>query len=404
MRISVTPRVSRLRTTVLWASRVVLPVALFLATFVTIRSANAQATLLTGAAKSGPLLQPTVAAAPDSPRASYANFVRLANAGDWDAAAQYLSISGDEKLRAAVLARRLKLILDQRLELNATSLSPLSVGDTTDGDFDNDRVGVIPGSNGLPTAVQLSRFYDGNLARWVFSAKTVGSIDYWFGQLGAPWLRDRLPPVLMREGPAHVLLWQWIGLAIAIPFLFVLSLALSWLLRGVLSKVVARTDTEWDDLLLARLRGPFRLWIGAIAATPVLGFLDLNARVSGVFDTTARVLVMIAFFWGLLRSIRLLQERLVSDAISHGQSQARTLIPLLGNFVRVTLVVLALLVALSQFGYQVTSLLAGLGMVASRWHWPDRKPSNICLAACHWPPIARFALVTTFALAHSKVR
>ncbi|MEP6778911.1 MAG: mechanosensitive ion channel domain-containing protein [Gemmatimonadaceae bacterium] len=337
-------------------------VAVALAVSVSVSISHAQAGLLTGASKSGPLLQATVTAAPDSPRASYANFVRLANAGDWEAAAQYLSLTAEERPHGALLARRLKLVLDQRLELNASSLSPFSMGDTTDGDYTNDRVGVIPGPNGLPAAVQVSRFYDGNLARWVFSASTVGSIDYWFGQLGAPWLRDRLPPVLMREGPAHVLLWQWIGLAVAIPCLFLLSLALSWLFRGALSKVVARTETEWDDLLLERLRGPFRLWIGAIAATPVLGLLDLNARVSGALNATARGLVMIAFFWALLRAIRLLQERLVSDAISHGQSQARTLVPMLGNFLRVTLVILAVLIALSQFGYQVTSLLAGLGI------------------------------------------
>lgn len=44
------------------------------------------------------------------------------------------------------------------------------------------------------------------------------------------------------------------------------------------------------------------------------------------------------------------------------QVQARTFIPLLGRFVRVTLVVVALLVVLSQFGYPVGSLLAGVGI------------------------------------------
>ena len=325
--------------------------------------AQAQASLLPNTAqKTSDVVQAVVTAAPDSPRASYANFVRLGSAGDWNAAAQYLSLAPEQVPHGATIARRLKLVLDQRLALNASSLSPLSLGDTTDGDFDNDRVGIIPGPNGLPQAVQITRLNDGNLARWVFSPTTVGATDFWFGQLGAPWLRDRLPPVLMREGPMHVLLWQWIGLLIAIPFLFLLSLALSWSFRGVLSKIVKRTDTEWDDRLLERLRGPFRLWIGSLAATPVLGLLDLNARISGVLDSALRGLVLLAFFWALLRVVRLLQDKLVSDAWNHGQPQARTLVPLLGNFLRVALVILALLVALSQFGYKVTSLLAGLGI------------------------------------------
>lgn len=309
--------------------------------------------------------QPTpaiVSASPDSPRASYDNFVRLGRAGEWDKAAQYLALSPEQAKRGATLARRLKLVLDQRLELESSTLSPLPSGDTLDGDFEQDRIGVIPGASGLPEAVMLVRLNDGGLARWVFTGTTVGAIDFWFGELGVPWLRDRLSPGMMREGPMHVLVYQWIGLLLAFPVLYLLSWAISWVLRGVLGRVVARTDTEWDDRLLQKMSGPFCLWIGAVAATPLLGILDLNARVGAVLDATARGLVLLALFWALLRLVRLMQDRLVSAEWSHGQTQAPTLVPLLGNFLRVTLGILALLVALSQFGYKVTSLLAGLGI------------------------------------------
>lgn len=306
--------------------------------------------------------QVIVPTSPDSPRASYENFARLGAEGEWEKAAAYLALTPVQLPRAAELARRLKLVLDQRLELASSSISPASLGDTTDGDFDMDRIGAIPGPSGLPENVLMMRVNEGMASRWVFSSSTVGATDFWFSGLGAPWLRDRLPPSLMHEGPLHVLLWQWIGLAIAVPLLFVLSLALSWMLRGVLSRIVSRTDAEWDDRLLERLRGPFRLWIGAVAASPVLGLLDLNTRVSGVLNATARGLVLLALFWALLRFIRIAQDHLVNAAWTTGQTQARTLVPLLGNFVRVTLAIFALLVALSQFGYQVTSLLAGLGI------------------------------------------
>ena len=315
-----------------------------------------------GGAHAPPASQVIVKTEADSPRASYENFARLGVDGDWDKAAAYLALSPEQVSRGAELARRLKLVLDQRLELVSASISSASMGDTTDGDFEHDRIGVIPGPSGLPEPVLMMRVDEGGLARWVFSGSTVGATDYWFGRLGAPWLRDRLPPAFMREGPLHVLLWQWIGLLIAVPFLFLLSIGISWLLRGVLGRIAAKTDTDWDDRLLETLRGPFRLWIGAVAATPVLGILDLNTRMAGLLDSTARGLVLLSLFWALLRVIRLAQDHLVSAAWSHGQTQARTLVPLLGNFLRVTLAIFALLVALSQFGYPVTSLLAGLGI------------------------------------------
>ncbi|MDQ8162194.1 MAG: mechanosensitive ion channel family protein, partial [Gemmatimonadota bacterium] len=43
-------------------------------------------------------------------------------------------------------------------------------------------------------------------------------------------------------------------------------------------------------------------------------------------------------------------------------AQARTLVPLFGNILRVTVGIVALLVALAQFGYPVGTLLAGLGI------------------------------------------
>lgn len=326
-------------------------------------AASAQAGLIPQRPASSETQQPAVVtASPDSPRASYDNFARLGREGDWEKAAQYLTLTPQQLPNGATLARRLKLVLDQRLELESSSISPLAVGDETDGDFERDRIGVIPGPSGLPQPVLMVRVSDGGISRWVFAPETVGTVDFWFSQLGVPWLRDRLPPALMREGPMHVLLYQWIGLVLALPVLFMLSWVLSTLLRGLLSRVVSRTATDWDDRLLDRMRGPFRLWVGAVAATPLLGMLDLNSRIGDLLDATARGLVLLSLFWGLLRIIRLMQDRLVSAAGSHGQTQARTLVPLLGNFLRVTLGIFALLVALSQFGYKVTSLLAGLGI------------------------------------------
>jgi MscS family membrane protein len=105
------------------------------------------------------------------------------------------------------------------------------------------------------------------------------------------------------------------------------------------------------------------LWAAALAATPLFALLQLNPRVDGFLEDLSRGLWLIALFWGLLRLIRIVQTRLQNAAWETGQgAQARTLVPLLGNFLRVTLAIIALLVALAQFGYPVGTLLAGLGI------------------------------------------
>jgi MscS family membrane protein len=302
------------------------------------------------------------AVSPRSPRASLVEFLRLTRAGAWDAAAAYLSVPSAERTRAPLLARRLRTVLDQRLALDPAAISPLATGDTTDGDVASDRIGMIVGPDGRENLVQLVRGRSGTPA-WLFSPTTVAAIDPLFENLGNPWLRDRLPPALMREGPLQLYIWQWIGLAIAVPLLLLLTWGLGAAARTVVGRVTRRTPTSWDDMLVAHLGGPFRLWIAALAAAPLLALLDLNARVSAFVTSTTRVMVLLALFWAMFRAIRLMQERMEDVAWAAGHTQqARTLAPLVGNFLRVTLVIVAILVALAQFGYPVGTLLAGLGI------------------------------------------
>ncbi len=298
-----------------------------------------------------------------SPRAAVQEFLRRAESENWEQAAEYLALSAKQRERAPQLARRFKSVIDQRLSINVESLSPAAVGDTTDGDFSGDTIGLIRNADGGEDPVRLERLTESGLSRWVFSQRTTARIDEWYDNLGMPWLRDRLPNALQREGPFNVFYWQWIGLGVTIPMLVLIAWLVGSVLRFLLTRVAERTDTDWDDLLLENLRGPFRLWLAALAAAVLLPMFELNARVSSFVTALTRGLVLIALFWSLLRVIRLVQRRLENAAWATGQgAQARTLVPLLGNFLRVTLAIVALLVALAQFGYPVGTLLAGLGI------------------------------------------
>lgn len=303
---------------------------------------------------------------PASPRAALQSFLRRAEASDWEGAAEYLSIPPADRDRATQLARRLKAILDQRLAIDVDAVSGAVAGDTTDGDIGGDRIGVITSANGHEDPVRMVRLSapsSGGPVRWVFSQATVRFIDDWFDNLGAPWLRERLPRTLTGDGPFNVYLWQWIGLGLAIPVVLLLAWGLGAVLRNLLGRIARHTVNDWDDLLLEHLRGPFRLWAASLAIGPLLSVLQLNARVDGFFTSLTRGLVLLSIFWGLLRIIRLAQDRVANAAWATGQgTQARTLVPLLGNFLRVTLAIIALLVALAQFGYPVGTLLAGLGI------------------------------------------
>ncbi len=315
-----------------------------------------------GAAQADSAARVQARVSPESPRASILAFLQLAKDHDYEQAAQYLDLTADQRGRGAELARRLRDVLDQRLWIGIDGVSPLALGDTTDGSEMFDRLGVVPGATGLPEPVMLRRFDGDRVSRWVFDRETVGSIDVWWSNLPDAWMRGRLPAPLLAEGPFGVYYWQWVGMLVAIVLTVVLAAVIALAMRFLLALVTARTASEWDDLLVARLRGPFRLWLVGMLATPLFGLLGLNARVAGLAADTARGVVLASLFWAGLRVITLVQDQLLAGPWAAGQPQARTLVPLLSRFLRVSVAIIALLVVLAQFGYPVGTLLAGVGI------------------------------------------
>ena len=78
-----------------------------------------------------------------------------------------------------------------------------------------------------------------------------------------------------------------------IPVVLLIAWGLGAILRNLLGRIARHTVTEWDDLLLEHLRGPFRLWAASLAIGPLLSLLDLNTRVAGFFTSLTRGLVLI---------------------------------------------------------------------------------------------------------------
>jgi MscS family membrane protein len=300
--------------------------------------------------------------APESPRASVLAFLDLTKRHAYAQAAQYLDVPASDAARAPELARRLREVLDQRLWIDMERVSPLAEGDMADGEPTRDRLGVIPGATGLPDPVMLRAVRDGRIGRWVFDSVTVSLIDGWHASLPDAWLRGRIPAPLLRDGPLGVTLWQWIGMLVVVTLALVLAGVLSFLARQIIGALTARTATHWDDLIVGRLRGPFRMWLVGVLANPLFGLLGLNARTAGIVTAVSRGVVLAAIFWALLRIVTLVQQQLLEGAWVANQPQARTLVPLLARIVRVSLGIVALLVVLSQFGYSVSALLAGVGI------------------------------------------
>ena len=306
--------------------------------------------------------------APDSPRANVQTFLDLAREGRWEEAARWLELDALQQGRGPELARRLKAVLDRHLWIDLDKLSPEPEGRQDDGlPPGTDEVGVVRSGPGPPRPVRIVRRpevprADAERPAWVFSAETVSLIDRWYSALPARWLREHLPEVLLRPGPGELLWWQWAALPLLFGAAWLIGRVLAWVTLKVARRASRRTQTVWDDALLQRLKGPVRLAWTLAAAYALLPILGLYAPAQASLRRALATAGLVALFWALWRLVEVAGLALREAPWARGNPSALSLLTISVRVGEVAVLAMGVVAVLSQLGYPVASLLAGLGL------------------------------------------
>ncbi len=314
------------------------------------------------AAPSGGAPEPE--AAPDSPRASVKRFVELCRAGNYEEAARFLDLPQGKGGDGPALARKLKSVLDRRLwddvELPALA-SPFSSGNAADKLPPGvDELGTIAGPAG-PEPVRLMRRAGAQGTIWVFSRSTVERIDVWYARLDERWLLDALPEPLLLPGPFDILYWQYLALPVLIGVAWGLGRLFGFLTRKGIARMVARTASRWDDALLQQIGPPLTLAWGLGAFALLVPRLGLYEPARDTMQKVVRAGFLVALFWSGLRAIDV-AKGYAAEAAAPGRASARSLVPLGAQIFKLLVISAAVVTVLSELGYPVASLIAGLGI------------------------------------------
>jgi MscS family membrane protein len=163
--------------------------------------------------------------------------------------------------------------------------------------------------------------------------------------------------------------FSWDGWAsILLPAGLLVAVGVGWLVstgvRWILGRVTSRTRTTLDDHLIARLHAPaawtfgFLLW--RLAAS--IFRADLPVRAFAAVQSVTRVALFALVFWVLLRLVDVGGEWLRQSRWAYRNSVSRTMVPLATRVAKVVVLSIGVISVLSQLGYPVASLIAGLGI------------------------------------------
>lgn len=177
-----------------------------------------------------------------------------------------------------------------------------------------------------------------------------------------PFFELHLPDALRSHGPGGLLWWQWLALPVVLALAWGLGSLLGWVTRRLLGKLAARTETAWDDELLLALARPLTaMWALAVAFVlePLLG---LGGRIDDRVEHLLRACAWFVLFWGLSRSAVVGFRAAGAAASARQDAGLAGMLPLGQKITRVVLFGLGAIALLNELGFQVTSVLAGLGI------------------------------------------
>ncbi len=177
-----------------------------------------------------------------------------------------------------------------------------------------------------------------------------------------PWLEAHLPERLLRPGPRGLLWWQWLAIPILVGLALGAGAALGWATRRILGHLAARTQTRWDDLLLERVARPLTaLWAIAVF-TAFHAWLGLGEEESAVVHHLLRAATYLTLFWAGFRVVDVAFAAASTGPWTRASPGVVGILPLGRKVGKIVLLALGLVAVLNELGFQVASLLAGLGI------------------------------------------
>jgi MscS family membrane protein len=295
------------------------------------------------------------------PRTSMEGFLDATRRGDYETAAEYLDLRnlprGLDASQGPWLAELLKVILDRALWVDPELLSEDPKGHAEDGlpayrDFLGE---VETPEKTYHLFLQHVPRGDG-VSIWKVSNATVAQIPELYGHVGygaiGEFLSDLLPDVEFLGAR----LWQWMGVLV----LMVLGYAVVLVPTYLAALLLRRKGTDRGTQVARYVAGPLRflLWVLLVGAS-----IDLiSPTVTMRAIARARTLLIIAVVWNIFRISDFVIEYEANRLRESGQRASTVLLGLVRNIARVVILIAALVVWLDNVGFEVTTILAGLGV------------------------------------------
>jgi MscS family membrane protein len=309
----------------------------------------------------------TAASAPNdplgrtTPQDAVVQFLEACHARQYGKAWHYLDLRSmspaDREKKGPEFARELEDLLDDTpFDIATLSRSPL-------GDLDD---GLAPGRerlaafqiDGRPLQLELERVeFKPGLKVWLVSADSIPLISTAHQLLGETPFEKKLPQVLVTHEVLDTRLWRWIAL--------LLSGVVIWFAAGLVTRgigMVYRQLAKSPNVNAELLLEPVRVCVAITAFRAAMELAPPSAIVRLYLGRALALAFFLAVAWAGAEVTDYIAERWRSRLDPRMKAMTYSILPLGRQVFKLFLYLIAFLAVLSAWGYNTTTILAGLGV------------------------------------------
>jgi MscS family membrane protein len=303
----------------------------------------------------------------ESPRSSVFSFLEACRARNYAQAWRYIDLRNappEQRSKGGPqLAQRLEQILDRDVRFDVASLSGNEEGDQADGLAPNrERVDSFQ-LNGRQVDLGMERVtLKSGLQVWLFSSDSVALIPQLARLASDSPFERHLPQPLVDWKLVDTPVWRWIALAVLAAVLIPLSRLVSLpvlLLAEWLSKRIA---LPMDRSALQPFVGPLRLFLCIAVFRAGIEWIGPTALLRTYLQRILTFLFYLALARLCMALVDVCIRHLRTVLESRHQTFSYSALPLVSRSLKITIFLLTIAAILSSWGYNTTTIVAGLGV------------------------------------------
>ncbi|MEO1022134.1 MAG: mechanosensitive ion channel family protein [Bacteroidota bacterium] len=199
---------------------------------------------------------------------------------------------------------------------------------------------------------------------WIFSTSTIEQTPALYQATFSSWVEALVSvlPEALRDEWWGVEIWQFLAVFVWILIGFIVRKLFEFILQNYVKKLAQRTSMQWDDDLIEGIERPsgFIVLMGFFALTYT------NLQLSVTLNYYLSIILELAFsfgiIWLLFNLTDVFAKYLQAITAKTDNKLDDQLVPLIRKTLRFFVVIMGIITVLQNNGYNIASLIAGLGI------------------------------------------